>query len=884
MFNLEKSINEWKKSLRQNPAFEDGHIAELEANFRDEVEELIRRGKTPEEAFTVALETACPPAKLGTAFIKAHSNRRSGRPSWEPPRFVPALVWNYAKIALRKMRRQKGFSFINIAGLSVGLAAALFILLYVRFELSFDRFHKDLNRIFIVGLSTSTTTGKNLSAGNMPLMGPTIKAQFPQVESAARFSNMGPVQVSFESQAFREEGLLTADNEIFKILDIPFLQGDPARALEQPKTAVLSRTMAKKYFGSADPVGRMIKIDDLDHEITGVVADPRPNSDFKYTIIRSWKTVEMEEHFQVWSPGMRIAMTLVKLAPGADRDAVEKLIQGIPGVYCREELKRMGAVSENFLFPLSRFHRVAFERAELGPSPAMTFVYVFGAVGFLVLLIACLNFMNLATARSAGRASEVGLRKVVGARRNQLLGQFLGESFLTAFLSLAAAVTLVGLALPALNLLAQTRFTVKDLFHPAVLAGAAAFLVLVGFGAGSYPAFVLSSFRPVAVLKGSLKLGARGAGMRKALVVGQFSISIALIAATLIIQAQIGFMKNQPLGFDRNQKLAFNLKRWGLMEASYESLKNEFLRNPAIRSASASSGVPGAMINRTYVFPTGEQREKGQAFRSLRCDADFFKVYGVELVAGRMFDKALATDVNNAQMINETGVKTFGWKSPEEAVGKRIFNQGKPIIGVVKDFHWWGLQRPIEPLLVGYEPELLRTITLTVDTTKLKDVLAFVEAKYRELFPGDAFEWFFVDQNFDRQYRAEERTARLFQVFAGLGIFIACLGLFGLAAFIAEQRTKEIGIRKVLGASSGGLVVLLSSEVARWVLAANLLAWPLAYFAGRMWLRNFAYKTTLGPGVFIASAAIALGIALLTVGGQAWKAASADPVKSLRFE
>jgi len=884
MFNLEKSINEWKKSLRQSPAFEDGHIAELEANLRDEVEELVRRGITPADAFAEALATACLPAKLGAEYIKARSSRRFGRPSAQPPRFVPALVWNYAKIALRKMRRQKGFSFINIAGLSVGLAAALFILLYVRFELSFDRFHKDLNRIFLVGLSTSTPTGKNISSGNMPLMGPTIKAQFPQVESAARFSNMGPVQVSFAPQAFREEGLLTADNEIFKVLDIPFLQGDPSRALEQPKTAVLSRTMAQKYFGSADPVGRMIKIDDLDHEITGVVADPRPNSDFQYNIIRSWKTVEMEEHFQAWSPGMRIAMTLVKLAPGADPNAVEKLIQGIPGVYCREELKRMGATSENFLLPFSRFHRVAFGGAELGPSPAMTFVYVFGAVGFLVLLIACLNFMNLATARSASRASEVGLRKVVGARRNQLLGQFLGESFLITFLSLTAAVALVGLALPALNLLAQTRFMMTDLFHPTVLAGAAVFLVLVGFGAGSYPAFVLSSFRPVAVLKGSLKLGARGAGMRKALVVGQFSISIALIAATLIIQAQIGFMKNQPLGFDRHQKLVISLKSWGLIQTSFESIKSEFLRNPAIRNASASSGVPGAMINRTYVFPTGEQREKGQAFRSLRCDADFFKVYGVELAAGRMFDKALATDVNNAQMINETGVKVFGWKSPEEAVGKKIFDQGKPIVGVIKDFHWWGLQRPIEPLLVGYEPELLRAITLTVDTTKLKDVLAFIETKYRELFPGDAFEWYFVDQNFDLQYRTEERTARLFQVFAGLGIFIACLGLFGLAAFIAEQRTKEIGIRKVLGASSGRLIVLLSSEVARWVLAANLLAWPLAYFAGRMWLRNFAYKTTLGPGVFIASAAIALGIALFTVGGQAWKAASADPVKSLRFE
>ena len=884
MFDLERAITEWKKKFSQSPIFEDGHIAELEANLRDEIEDLVSQGKSPEDALAEAVATACRPAALGAEYFKAHTNRRSGRPSWQPPRFVPALVWNYVKIALRKMRRQKGYSLINIAGLTVGLASALFILLYVRYELSFDRFYKDVDRIFIVGLSTSTETGKSLSAGNMPLMGPTIKAQFPQVETAARFSNMGPVQVTVGLNAFREDGLLTADNEVFKVLDIPFLQGDPAGALERPKTAVLSETMARKYFGSADPLGRTMKIDDVDHEITGVIADQRPNSDFQYKIIRSWKTVEMEEHFQSWSPGMRIATTLVKLAPGADPAAVEKLIGSLPETYGREELKKMGAAVFNFLLPISQFHRVAWGSSELKASAAMNTVTIFSAVGFLVLLIACLNFMNLATARSANRASEVGLRKVVGARRNQLLGQFLGESFLIASFSLAGAVALVGLALPAVNSLAQTKFSTVDFLQPVVLVGAAVLLILVGLGAGSYPAFVLSSFRPIAVLKGSLKIGARGAGMRKALVIGQFAISIALVAATLIIHMQINFMKNQPLGFDRLQKLAVNLKTWGLLETSYESIKAEFLRHPAILSAATSSGVPGTMINRTYVYPTGEQRAKGQAFRSLRCDADFLKVYGIKLVAGRMFDKNLATDVNSAQIINETGVKMFGWKSPQEAVGKKIFDRGNSIIGVVRDFHWWGLQRPIEPLLVGYEPELLRTITLTVDTARLKEALAFIEAKYRELFPGDAFESYFVDRTFDLQYRTEERTARLFQVFAGLGIFIACLGLFGLAAFIAEQRTKEIGIRKVLGASSGRLIVLLSSEVTKWVLAANLLAWPLAYFAGRIWLRNFAFRTALGPGVFLASAALALGIALLTVGGQAWKAASADPVKSLRFE
>ncbi len=427
MFDLEKAVVEWKRSLQRSPVFEDGHIAELEANLRDEVEELIGGGQSPEDAFAEALTTVGRPNRLGVEYSKAHSRRRFGRPSFEPPRFVPGLAWNYAKVALRKMRRQKGFAFLNIAGLTVGLAAALFILLFVRFELGFDRYHKDLDRIFLVGLSSSTATGKSLSGSNMPLMGPTIQAQFPQIESAARFTDTGGAQVAIGTRAFREEGLLLADQAIFDILDLPFLQGDSSRALDRPQTVVLSRTLARKYFGTDDPLGRVIAIADKDYEITGVVADARPDSDFRFNLIRSWKSVEKEEHYQVWSPGMRIAMTLIKLAPGADPAAVEGLIRKVPEAYCREELKAMGATAENFLLPLSRFHRVALGGAELRASPAMIFVRIFAAVGLLVLLIACLNFVNLATARSAGRAVEVGLRKVVGAGRKQLLAAVSGR-------------------------------------------------------------------------------------------------------------------------------------------------------------------------------------------------------------------------------------------------------------------------------------------------------------------------------------------------------------------------------------------------------------------------------------------------------------------------
>jgi putative ABC transport system permease protein len=361
-------------------------------------------------------------------------------------------------------------------------------------------------------------------------------------------------------------------------------------------------------------------------------------------------------------------------------------------------------------------------------------------------------------------------------------------------------------------------------------------------------------------------------------------ISIALIISTLIIYRQILYMKNQPLGFDKKQKLVITLRNWEMITDKYETVKNEFLQHPAVLNATASSGVPGSMINRTWIFPFGEQDTKGQAFRSLRCDHDFTEVYGLMLVAGRPFNKEIQTDIHEAFILNESGARAFGWSTPEEALGKELWDRRYPVIGVVKDFHWWGLQRQIEPMIMRVVPSLFRSITLTVNTADMQSTLGFLNKKYEELFPGDLFEYFFVDSNFDIQYRSEERLSRIFQIFTFLGIFIACLGLFGLASFIAEQRTKEIGIRRVLGATVSQVMVLLSKEFTKWVLVANMIAWPLAYLAARKWLQNFAYRMTLGVEIFIFAAALALVIALCTVGYQAIKAAVANPSESLRYE
>lgn len=886
MFELEKEVKKWRKSLLQSEAMEDGYVAELESHIRDEFDRLKESGLSEREAFEKAIALIGPSDPIGAEYLKTDIRDIPGQALWTPSRFLPALFWNYLKVTLRKIRHNKAYSIINIAGLATGIACCLFILLYVLFELSFDNFHKDADRIYIVGQDRRSEAGRELVGGNFPLLAPTLKDRYPQVEAAGRLNQGWIIQVRYEDKVFKEEALWDADPGLFEVLSIPFIQGNPKTALERPNTAVMSKFYAEKYFGEEDPLGKTITIGEKEYEVTGIVQDSPANTDFSYKIIKSWKTIEMEEedHWRTWNPGIAATACLIKLREGVNAGDFEDQIQKIPYEFCGEDLEKNGLDYRFFLLSLKKSHRVILSGDQVKPSPSLIYVAIFSAVGLLILLIACMNYMNLATARSANRATEVGMRKVVGAHRRQIIRQFLGESLLIVSIAVVIALVLVQIFLPQFNKLALTQFASRSLLQPRIAMGGVLLLIFVSLAAGSYPAFVLSAFKPITVLRGTLMSGSKGAAMRKILVVGQFSISIALIISTLVIYRQILYMKNQPLGFDKDQKIVINLRNWEMITDSYETVKNEFLQHPAVLNATASSGVPGSMINRTWVFPFGEQDTKGQAFRSLRCDHDFTKVYGLEFVAGRPFDKKIQSDTYEAFILNESGVKAFGWKSPQEALGKELWDRRYPVIGVVKDYHWWGLQRAIEPMIMRVVPDLFRSITLTVKTADMRSTLAFLEQKYAELFPGDLFEYFFVDTNFNAQYRSEERLSRIFQIFTVLGIFIACLGLFGLASFIAAQRTKEIGIRRVLGATVSQVIVLLSKEFTKWVLVANLIAWPLAYYAARKWLQNFAYKMRIGMDIFILASILALTIALCTVGYQAIKAAVANPADSLRYE
>lgn len=793
------------------------------------------------------------------------------------------MLKNYLTIAKRNLVKHKGFSLINILGLAVGLACCIFIFLYVQFQMSYDDYHQGIDRTFIVGLDSQGEGGQSRSLGNMAMTIPTLRERYPQVEAAVRLNEGWIIQVSAGDLVFKEQELWHADPDIFQILSIPFEKGDPRTALDRPNTVVMTNQMACKYFNEIDPLGKTLTIGDTEYEVTGIVKDSPLNTVYNYKMIMSWATIQDDEHYSQWGAGIRATHCMIRLKEGIDRSEFEDDIREIPHEYLAEELEKMGATYRYFLFPLRDIHFTSFAGGVEKPSPHQTYAAVFSIVGILILLIACMNFMNLATARSAKRAAEVGMRKVVGAQRRHIIGQFLGESFFIVMLSFMLSLVLVNILIPVFNDIAGTDFSSMKLVQPVSLGIFFILLVVVALLAGSYPAFVLSSFRPIAVLRSTLSANGRGRWLRRVLVVSQFGISIALLIATLTVHRQVHFMKNQPLGFDKEQKIVITTKTWRMLTESYEMVKSEFLRHPSVLNATAASGVPGSMINRTYYFPQGKQAEMGMAFRSLRSDHDFLKVYGVGLLAGRHFDKTISTDTYSAVIINETGAKAWGWR-PEEVIGQRLGDGSRVIVGVVKDFHWWGLQRDIEPLVVRVVPDLFRAITLTVKTENLSETMAFLKEKYQELFPGDVFDTFFVDANFDLQYRSEERLGRVFQIFTVLGCFIACLGLFGMASFIAEQRIKEIGIRKVLGAPANSILLLLSASFIKWVIVANIIAWPAAYFAGEAWLRNFAYRSDLGWEVFVVSTLLAIVIALSTVSFQAIRAASANPVDALKYE
>jgi len=801
-------------------------------------------------------------------------------------RWRSTMIKNYLKIALRNFRRHLGYSFINIVGFAIGMACCLLILVYVRHELSYDRYHKDAERIFRISLDIRTPTANRVFALVSPTVAPALKADFPQVEFAARLLPAENRLVK-RGEAFFYENLFTyADQELFDVLTIRFLRGNPRTALTRPQTLVISERMALKYFGGENPLGKTLNINTRDYEITGVVEDPPGTTHLKFDLIASLETLATWNEMSNWHSTM--FYTYLKLRPNVNVEEFSRRAGRMADKYVGETLAGWKETYQYFLQPIAGIHLYSHIRYEVEPPGNPSAVYILSFVSLFILLIACLNFMNLSTARSVERAKEVGLRKVVGAQRSQLIAQFLGESLLVAFMALIMAMVMVRIALPLLNTFAGTSLKFAGLLSQGVLISLIFGGILIGLAAGVYPAFVLSAFRPAATIKGSHASGSRRFAMRTVLVVIQFVISIVLIIGTLLMSQQFTFMKNQPLGFDKEQKLILPLRGGISIANNFETVKEMFAKHPGILAATVSSSIPGRGVSNFAIKLVGEDDDRNQSMFHLYFDEDFLPAYGIKIIAGRGFQKSMKTDIAGAFLINEAALKAFGWAKPEEALGKRLLTgyggRVNPIIGVTRNFHYRGLQTEVEPLVMEYMPDSFRYVTLSVDITKLKDIMPFVESRWKALFPANPFESFFLDTDFDLQYRSDEQLGRIFGIFTLLGLLIACLGLLGLASFTTESRTKEIGVRKVLGASVPGIVLMLSKEFSKWVLLANGLAWPVAYYLLAKWLKNFAYHIKIDIVTFLLSGAFVLAIALITVSFQTYRAARANPVDSLRYE
>jgi putative ABC transport system permease protein len=801
-----------------------------------------------------------------------------------------SLLWsmimmrNYLKIALRNMRKHKVYSFINISGLAVSIACCLMILMHIRFESSYDNYHRDADRVYRLGIDISTSSFKRTFAPISYFEAPYLKDNFPQVEAVARLRDISGVLVRRGDRGFYENDVVQADHDIFDVLTFPFIQGDPEAALTRPGTVVVSESMGRKYFGNESPMGQTIQVGGSEFVVSGVMADPPKNTHLKFGLIASMVGSEVPEWArQHWS--LNVFYTYVKFRPDVD---VQELLPKIEAGANTHRVIKGGENFTYFLQPLKAIHLFSHIDGELAPPGSPTYLLIFGVVAGLILIIASINFINLSTARAAARSKEVGMRKIAGAFRKQLIVQFLGESLLTTLLAVFLASLIAVVFLPFYRHVTGIPYSMKDLMRIDLLLAMIGIIFFSGVIAGSYPAFFLSALRPVAILKGKQGGRARGNGLRRAMVVGQFIVSFMLIAGTIVVSQQIRYMKNKNLGFEKEQKIVIPVRQGVNIGDNFEMVKAEFLRHSGITGATASSGVPGRLASGANARLVGEVEDMSQWMYYLFVDTDFFREYGIALTAGRAFQKERISDLRSSFMINETAVRKFGWSDPTEALGKTLWsgyngNQGG-IIGVVKDFHFFGLQQEIGPVIMCIRPDLFRFMTLTLSTENIGRTLASVKKTWTGLFPGIPFDYSFVDTYFDRFYREEEKVAALVRVFGLLAVSIACLGILGLTAHTTERRTKEIGIRKVIGASAARIAGLLTGEFVKWILFADLIAWPAAYYVLNKWLAGFAYRTGFSLWFLLVPSVFTLGLAVLTVSYHTVKAATANPTDSLRYE
>lgn len=803
---------------------------------------------------------------------------------------------NFLTIAYRNVVKYKSYSLINIIGFALGISCFLLIFFFIRDELSYDTFHTKAERIYRVAEIYTQSGNVQYIANSSGPWGPALAEDYPEVEISVRL--MPPVTQYLVSRMekdlhFYEEKFVFADDTLFDIFDFELLEGDQKSVLSEPNSVILTQSTVERYFGSEDPIGKTIVIDKkFPFVVSGILKDTPRTSHFKFDFLASFVSLE-NRAMREYAPMLRFFLdrrgtiyTYILLSEGASADELEKKMPDFMEKYAGDYLRtRTLNTLMPTLQPLKSIHLHSHFEREWEPNGNIQHVYIFMVVAIFVLLIACFNFMNLSTARSALRAREVGLRKVVGAERPQLIFQFLSESIFMTTLAMFLAVGLTHVMLPVLNRMTAKHIHIDYFSDWRIIPGLIFLTFMIGLISGSYPAFVISSFHPVKVLTGNLAAAISGKQIRKILTVVQFSISIGLIVGLLVVRGQMAFVRNMDLGYDKEQVVVLPLSNAELREG-YLTYKDTILTLPRVLFASGSSTVMGKPPLTREARPADAGDEANMSYRRIEADVDFLKTYKMEILSGQDFSNDLKNENSDATIISEETIKALGLENPVGANFNMIKPvQAKKIIGVVKNFHIESLHEALQPVIISLgRNDPFRFLSIRIAEENVAETLNNLRQKWIGIFPGVPFKYSFFDEDFDALYKAEERLGKIFIYFTVLALVIACLGLLGLAAFVSQRRAKEIGIRKVLGATVAQIILLLLKEFVILVGVANIIAWPLAYVLMRGWLQNFAYRISISPVIFIIAGLLALTLAVLTVGFQSLKSATTDPVKAIRYE
>ena len=883
MFELESAIKDWKKNLRKNESLEEGYIAELESHLRDEIAERIKSGKAEEASFTEAVKKIGKADALGEEYYKTDTTHISKRPPWKESRFMPALLSNYFKVAKRNIFRHKGYSFINITGLALGMACCILIVLWVLDETSYDTFHKNADSIYGIVQTQNSDNGKRYFTSTPAVFAGSFKEDFPEVTASTRYTAAwDEMIVSYKDKLFFEKSLAYVDPSFLDIFSFPLLKGNKSSALSAPNSIIINDEMAVKYFGNENPLGKTIQINNkTNFVVTGVIEKIPDNSIFKFTALIPFETFLNEnknaEERLSWQDNF--ADTFIQLNNNASvNDFNSKLKQ-----YLKNKLNGDQA-PEYTTLPLKKSRLSSW----YGGESRITSITIFSAIAIIILLIACINFINLSIVGSVRRSMEIGLRKVVGATRGSTAIQFLGEFFILTVLSFLLAMALVILFMPLFNELFNKELKLEILLRGTSILASAGIIIFTSFLGGGYPALILSSLKPAVILKNSKEKGRRRSTLRRFFVIFQFTVSTAMIIVMSVIYSQYNYIRNQNPGFNKEQILYLPLK--SNSNLNYQYMKEQLSAIQGITGLTGASNLP-SKVNRSTssnISWPGKSPDNNTLIHFANIDFDFAKTLGIRLTDGEDITKAMQTAPQNAALINE---EMFKLMSNGKLIGKELTVRGErfKIVGVIKNFHFVGYDQSIPPIVLSLisDKDFLTMPNyhiIKISPENLSATINLIQAKWKEVNPMVPFEYHFIDEEFDKMYKSEEKLSSVISSLTLMAIIISALGLFGLASYTAEQRKKEIAVRKVLGSGTLDVIRLLIKEYLYLVITANIIAWPLGYFLAYKWLQDYAYKIDIGAGIFIIAGISAVIIMAISVGYQSLKAATSNPANSLRSE